>query len=275
MDQNVINSQKHASTKKFTDPDGRVFVYDPLTTLYKPENTTHSKAYENQKYRAESCGHPVIEIRRDWFVFIITTAISIATFLVVACYTYYAALQVTASEAATDVARKALRDSGRSLGFTLHKLDEQVHATNSLVTEQHLTSRPYVGVEGVTPINDPKTRIFRFDVRVKNFGIRPAGDFACHFEQFVGGRPIATRSAKTRNSTLFPTEVVHLIGDIPVSEYPDVMAGKTELVIRVYLSYKDGKNDYSHDAEYRYNSDLKGFGYFGVPNQSPPNPPAF
>ena len=103
--------------------------------LYLPSGIDRQKNANPQKPDTKAASFRDVEVRRDWWVFAITTFIALATYGIVCAYTYYSARQVAVSQGALDAARSATRYSDRALGRTLDKMQGQIDATNKLYGE--------------------------------------------------------------------------------------------------------------------------------------------
>ena len=132
MDENIKTGEKKDAHEDFYCPDGTVYVFNRRRRIYQPDHRRSKKNYAKQQASGKDVTPLDVKIGRDWWVFAITTIISLATFLIVSAYTYFAARQVVASENANDAARNAVRYSGRSLNRTLEKMEEQAGQTGRL-----------------------------------------------------------------------------------------------------------------------------------------------
>ena len=121
------------------------------------------------------------KVRRKWFALVIPNLIGLATFLIVALYTYYAAKQVNASEVANDAARKANRDNGRSLELTLNSMGAQTRSIERLAkaTEDAnklslVDNRPWIGTGATDAPRDNQGDLQGAGLVVLNGGRTPA-----------------------------------------------------------------------------------------------------
>ncbi len=80
----------------------------------------YKKAQEH-RHRSNQDRYIHVDVRRDWFVFGITTAIAVATFFVVLVYTIYAKRQAVASEGATRATSYAVTVASNTLDHTIKR----------------------------------------------------------------------------------------------------------------------------------------------------------
>lgn len=179
MDEHISNSRENDRPKYLTGPDGKGYVFDCGSRLYKPESEARKEDYEYQHQKAKSPGILKVEVRRDWWVFFIATIISLATFAIVATYTYYAARQVAASENANDVTRKSIRESGRSAALTLRAGKIALADANKNFIE---SERPYIWTPNVRLAAFTETEPIKVEFLLGNYGKSPAVN-----ERSVGG----------------------------------------------------------------------------------------
>ena len=136
-------------------PDGRVYVFDRRHQIYKPKRPSREDDHDPKDYGDQSPQFRSVEVRRDWWVFGISTLVSLATFLVVCAYTYFAQQQVYVSEAANFNFMKSSRDTGKSFMTQINRMQAQVEATGRLADAAgrsaiaaESANRPYIGVNG-------------------------------------------------------------------------------------------------------------------------------
>jgi hypothetical protein len=165
MNEHEDHSEKQQSPHEHRGPDGSLYVLDVGNGLYKPKRFANREQDKDNNRDANPTDFRDVSVRRDGWVFGITTIISLATYLILVAYTYYAARQVAASQNANDAARQANRLEGHSLNRTLEKMQAQTDAMKRLadaavqgnqlskdaVEAQLGANRPILEIEGLGP----------------------------------------------------------------------------------------------------------------------------
>lgn len=158
MNYRIGDKDQSCRNEDFTGPDGGTYVYDPRRRIYQRKPDAQKDAHGPQQDAGQASSYRNVEVRRDWWIFGIEVVIALATFVIVATYTYYAARQVAASENANDAARQANRESGRGLQLTLGKLSASIDQAKRLADETHTANqnavqaeRPWMGASWTLP----------------------------------------------------------------------------------------------------------------------------
>jgi hypothetical protein len=125
MNQGPSDGNENGAHDEFIGPDGHGYIFDHRSRIYKPKSKQSTEEDSRENRQTKPLGYHRIEVRRDWWVFGITTVISLATFWIVALYTNYAKKQAEISEAANYNFMKSNRDNSRNVTLTLQKMEEQ------------------------------------------------------------------------------------------------------------------------------------------------------
>jgi hypothetical protein len=248
-----IDAKKSDKPQKYTTgPDGETYKFDSRRQIYRKQNGKNKNSDESQQNQTNPTSFRDVNIRRDWWVFGITTCISLATYILIAAYTYFAGRQVDVSDKATSIAQQANREASRSLQLTLKKMDDQVDKTGQIVTiaqeMYEAADRPYIGPNGgiVQKITSGGANGFDIHVVVKNFGISAGEDFTADWDMRIDGVPISGQVPQVGGTphTFFPGAAFALSATIGSSNYSQIMDGREILQFNIWVKYRDATKNY-------------------------------
>jgi hypothetical protein len=133
-------------------------------------------------------------VRRDHFAFGVTTLISIVTILLIAAYTYYAALQVAESEGTNNISRLALRESS-ARAKTANEIASSANDESLQISREALTSvqrafvYPRPDVQSVPPDTVQRGQV-RMQIVWENSGSTPANAVTIHVSHHFSPTPL-------------------------------------------------------------------------------------
>ena len=104
------DQQTEKSDTPFYCGEDTVFLYDSRSGMYQRYAKTQKPESDGPEKRDLS-----VDVKRDWVVFLTTTLLSAATFIVVLVYTIYAKRQAVASEGATKATGEAVTVASNTL----------------------------------------------------------------------------------------------------------------------------------------------------------------
>lgn len=250
MNQGPNKGNQNQTHGKFIGPDGITYIFDDSSRIYKPDAASATKQNHNDEHNTQPSSLYRVEVRRDWWVFGITTLIAVATFVIVSIYTYYAQKQTYISESANYNFMKSNRDAARSVTLTLREMEAQVEetrkqagssdrASNAAVSTYENTVRPYIGVVSLASINHDNPRpALNFNAVFTNHGSIPAEDFECSWRVFLGGVEQHIDKIPDKPKSLPPSTPIVIAGQIGFDDAPSVINGDKSLIFYASYSYK-------------------------------------
>ncbi len=135
-------------------------------------------------------------------------------------------------------------------------------------------NRPYVGVAGfgishtkrnaagefeTVPHQDKDTHWLNITADIKNFGPVPGTNFRSNWNVFMDG--IEQKATKTidKPTTIFPTQVVHLAGQVGSNDYPYIMNGRKILTVEVTVEYDGPAGRYKDCYKGQFGPEVNNF----------------
>jgi hypothetical protein len=248
MDEKVGRRDKRYPDQELRNIDD-TYVFDSVSGLYKP------KTEEGQTQRSANERAPLdVSVRRDR----VAIVIAIATFAVVALYTFYARQQWKESVSQTDMLdigqKHTRRDAARSI--------DQLKASNDIAVANN---RPWIATvpagEGALQVVATRDDVgkyvdFGYLWQLKNAGHRPArieqvlttGGIYTNtcgtspsFNKTFPGRPTEFKSSRSSTALLLPDSTTRSPFAAPITEadWKQVVSNKKVWCIYISLEYRD------------------------------------
>jgi hypothetical protein len=243
--------------KNVTGPDGGAYVFDKRSRIYKPKSANIKKGNDYQDGVVKTSYFRYVIVWRDWWVFTVTTIISLATFWVIVIYTIAARQQVDSSQSANYNFMKSSRDASNSVGKQLAQMTSQAiaagvsakaakSAAETANRSLHISERAYVTTGPPTLNLDTKT----VSVPIVNSGHIPSGNahIVAHEATIPAIPGISTINLPIEQHWQQWHQISIPTGPTPYSfnttvpkvDVKSFSDGRQQIVVAGFLSYFDG-----------------------------------
>jgi hypothetical protein len=127
-------------------------------------------------------------------------------------------------------------------------------------------NRPYLGVDGFSGAHLRKTpegklevappsedtHWLNFEMEIKNFGTAPATNYRYEWHVYVGTKELPGGKIPDTPGTIFPSQTIHMTGQIGGDYYVNVMSGKEKLRITLRMDYKGPSQSYTQCQDFMF-----------------------
>lgn len=132
-------------------------------------------------------------------------------------------------------------------------------------------NRPYIGIQGITVINNKPDKTMNITAAIKNFGTVPGEKPDVGWDVILDGNSLASENIPDKSSTFNPGTEVYLVASFRGMQYEKITGGQMILSIIIHSSYDgpDNKN-YRYCEKQRYDPQINAFLNLGSCDEQEP-----
>lgn len=135
-------------------------------------------------------------------------------------------------------------------------------------------NRPYVGINGVgvnhigknasgdivvSQTRTKETVALNVTPQIKNFGPVSGTNFRGNWRVFIAGVEQPHWNIPNRPTTIFPSQVIYITGQVRPPEYPGVMSGEKVLAFEMTIEYDGPSSHYRECNRFQYDPPTNSF----------------